>query len=125
LGQSADLGSVGHTTFRAPFAPVPFAALAGRRRGELFDPARITSIHPWHVAHGAEFEDVGQWKRPWYYPTPGEDMDAAVLRECKAVRESVGFQDARSEEHTSELQSRFDLVYRLLLEKTEVRQARD
>jgi sarcosine oxidase subunit alpha len=94
LGQSADLGSVGHTTFRAPFAPVPFAALAGRRRGELFDPARITSIHPWHVAHGAEFEDVGQWKRPWYYPKPGEDMDAAVLRECKAVRESVGFQDA-------------------------------
>jgi sarcosine oxidase subunit alpha len=85
---------VGHTTFRAPFAPVPFAALAGRRRGDLFDPARITSIHPWHVEHGAEFEDVGQWKRPWYYPQPGEDMDAAVQRECRAVRESVGFQDA-------------------------------
>ena len=93
LGES-DLGSVGHTTFRAPFAPVPFAALAGRRKGELFDPARITSIHPWHIDHGAEFEDVGQWKRPWYYPVDGEDMDAAVLRECKAVRESVGFQDA-------------------------------
>jgi sarcosine oxidase subunit alpha len=73
---------------------VPFAALAGRRKGELFDPARVTSIHPWHVAHGAEFEDVGQWKRPWYYPQPGEDMEAAVLREGKAVRESVGFQDA-------------------------------
>ncbi|GAA1556978.1 glycine cleavage T C-terminal barrel domain-containing protein [Brevibacterium picturae] len=93
LGET-DLGSVGHTTFRAPFAPVPFAALAGRRKGELFDPARITAIHPWHVAHGAEFEDVGQWKRPWYYPRPGEDMEAAVLREGKAVRESVGFQDA-------------------------------
>ena len=93
-GQTDDLGSVGHTTFRAPFAPVPFAALAGRRKGDLFDPARITSIHPWHVAHGAEFEDVGQWKRPWYYPRPGEDMDEAVLRECRAVRESVGFQDA-------------------------------
>lgn len=94
MGQSEDLGSVGHTTFRAPFAPVPFAALAGRRKGDLFDPARITSIHPWHVEHGAEFEDVGQWKRPWYYPLPGEDMDEAVLRECRAVRESVGFQDA-------------------------------
>lgn len=93
LGEN-DLGSVGHTTFRAPFAPVPFAALAGRRKGKLFDPARITSIHPWHIDHGAEFEDVGQWKRPWYYPQNGEDMDAAVLRECKAVRESVGFQDA-------------------------------
>ncbi|QCU78905.1 sarcosine oxidase subunit alpha family protein [Citricoccus sp. SGAir0253] len=88
-----DLGEVGTTTFRAPFTPVAFAAVAGRRRGELFDPARVTSIHPWHVAHGAEFEDVGQWKRPWYYPQPGEDMDAAVLRECKAVRESVGFLD--------------------------------
>jgi sarcosine oxidase subunit alpha len=94
LGETDDLGSVGHTTFRAPFAPVPFAALAGRRKGDLFDPARVTSIHTWHVEHGAEFEDVGQWKRPWYYPQPGEDMDAAVLRECRAVRESVGFQDA-------------------------------
>ena len=94
LGEADDLGQVGHTTFRAPFAPVPFAALAGRRKGELFDPARVTSIHSWHVAHGAEFEDVGQWKRPWYYPKPGEDMEAAVLREGKAVRESVGFQDA-------------------------------
>ena len=71
-----------------------FAALAGRERGELFDPARVTSIHPWHVAHGALFEDVGQWKRPWYYPQDGEDMDTAVLRECAAVRESVGFMDA-------------------------------
>ena len=39
------------------------------------------------------FEDVGQWKRPWYFPRPGEDMDAAVLRECAAVRTSVGFLD--------------------------------
>ncbi|GER24334.1 sarcosine oxidase subunit alpha [Zafaria cholistanensis] len=89
-----DLGQIGTTTFRAPFTPVAFTALAGRQRGELFDPARVTSIHPWHVAHGALFEDVGQWKRPWYYPAPGEDMDAAVLRECAAVRESVGFMDA-------------------------------
>jgi sarcosine oxidase subunit alpha len=55
LGETDDLGSVGHTTFRAPFAPVPFAALAGRRKGDLFDPARVTSIHTWHVEHGAEF----------------------------------------------------------------------
>lgn len=93
--QSAlDLGQVGTTTFRAPYTPVAFAALAGRRRGQLADPARRTAIHPWHVEHGAEFEDVGQWKRPWYYPQAGEDMDAAVLRECAAVRDSVGFMDA-------------------------------
>jgi len=91
---SRGIGEIGTTTYRAPFTPVAFAALAGRQRGELFDPARVTSIHPWHVAKGALFEDVGQWKRPWYYPQPGEDMDAAVLRECAAVRESVGFMDA-------------------------------
>ena len=50
-------------------------------------------MHDWHVAHGAVFEDVGQWKRPRYYPQPGEDMDAAVLRECAAVRDGVGILD--------------------------------
>ncbi|MBD7996421.1 (2Fe-2S)-binding protein [Arthrobacter sp. Sa2CUA1] len=89
-----DVGDIGTTSYRAPFTPVAFAALAGRQRGELFDPARLTSIHPWHVAHGALFEDVGQWKRPWFYPQGQEDMDAAVLRECAAVRNSVGFMDA-------------------------------
>ncbi|CAM3131538.1 Aminomethyltransferase [Arthrobacter ulcerisalmonis] len=88
------IGDIGTTTYRAPFTPVAFAALAGRQRGELFDPARVTSIHPWHVAKEALFEDVGQWKRPWYYPQAGEDMDTAVLRECAAVRDSVGFMDA-------------------------------
>ncbi|QMS56196.1 sarcosine oxidase subunit alpha family protein [Kocuria varians] len=92
--KTGDVAGIGTTTYRAPYTPVAFAALAGRRQGELFDPARLTSIHPWHVAHGALFEDVGQWKRPWYYPQPGEDMDAAVLRECAAVRTGVGFMDA-------------------------------
>lgn len=90
----ANPGQVGTTTFRAPYAPVAFAALAGRDRGELFDPERLTAIHPWHVAHGAEFELVGQWLRPWYYPRTGESMDDAVLRECAAVRTSVGMMDA-------------------------------
>ena len=87
-------GAIGATTFRAPFTPVAFAALAGRFRGDLFDAARTTSTHPWHEAHGALFEDVGQWKRPWYYPRPAEDLDAAVARECRAAREGVAFMDA-------------------------------
>ena len=87
-------GAIGTTTFRAPFTPVAFVALAGRARGELFDAARTTPAHAWHVEHGALFEDVGQWKRPWYYPRPGEDMDAAVARECRAAREGVAFMDA-------------------------------
>ena len=71
-----------------------FGSLAGRSLGVRFDPVRTTSIHPWHVAHGAVFEDVGQWKRPWFFPQGNEDMDAAVLRECAAVREGVGMMDA-------------------------------
>ncbi len=89
----ADIAEVGTTTFRAPYTPVTFAALAGRDRGELYDPVRVTAIHDWHVAQDAPFENVGQWKRPWYYPRAGEDMDTAVLRECHAVRTGVGIQD--------------------------------
>jgi len=68
--------------------------LPGPDRGALSDPVRTTTIHAWHVAHGAVFEDVGQWKRPWFYPRAGEDMDAAVLRECAAARDSVAMMDA-------------------------------
>ncbi|MGV9454844.1 sarcosine oxidase subunit delta family protein [Streptomyces sp. NPDC003635] len=89
-----DIAALGTTTFRPPYTPVSFAALAGRDRGALSDPVRTTALHGWHVAHGALFENVGQWKRPWYYPRDGEDMEAAVLRECAATRESVGFMDA-------------------------------
>ena len=46
-------------------------------------------MHDWHVAAGAVFEDVGQWKRPRYYPQPGEDMAPAVRRECLAVRDAA------------------------------------
>lgn len=87
-------GEVGTTTYRGPYVPASFALLAGRERGALFDPVRTTSVHPWHVEHGAVFENVGQWKRPWYYPRPGESMEAAVERECRAAREGVAVMDA-------------------------------
>jgi sarcosine oxidase subunit alpha len=90
----AEVGELGTTTFRPPYTPVAFAALAGRDRGHLHDPVRTTPLHEWHAAAGAVFEDVGQWKRPRYYPQPGEDMDAAVLRECRAARTSVAMMDA-------------------------------
>ncbi|WP_018334452.1 2Fe-2S iron-sulfur cluster-binding protein [Actinomycetospora chiangmaiensis] len=87
------VGALGTTTFRPPYTPVPFAALAGRDRGDLYDPVRTTPVHHHHVAAGAVFEDVGMWKRARYYPHPGEDMATAVLRECAAVRRSVGVMD--------------------------------
>ncbi|WP_340384578.1 sarcosine oxidase subunit delta family protein [Streptomyces sp. SS7] len=89
-----DVSALGTTTFRPPYVPVSFAALAGRDRGALSDPVRTTALHDWHVMQGALFENVGQWKRPWYYPLSGEDMETAVLRECAAAREGVAFMDA-------------------------------
>ena len=91
LGRPID--ELGTTTFRPPYTPVAFAALAGRNRGSLFDPERTTAVHAWHLGRGAVWEDVGQWKRPRYYPRPGEDMETAVLRECAAVRGGVGIMD--------------------------------
>jgi sarcosine oxidase subunit alpha len=88
------IADIGTATSRAPYTPVPFAALAGRERGELFDPARTTPVHSWHVEAGAEMEIVGQWLRPRYYPAPGENMEAAVARECRAAREGVAMIDA-------------------------------
>ena len=84
----------GTTIFRPMYTPVTFGALAGREAGHLFDPARLTAMHFWHVNHGAIFEDVGQWKRPWYFPKPGESMQQALNRECLATRRSVGILDA-------------------------------
>jgi len=88
------MSEVGTTTFRPAYTGVDFGALAGRENGGLFDPQRYTTIHDSHVAKGAEFELVGQWYRPWYYPKAGEDMHQAVHRECLATRTSLGMMDA-------------------------------
>ena len=88
------MGEVGLTTFRQPYTPVTFGTLAGLSRGALFDPVRHTPTHAWAETHGAVFEDVGLWKRARYFPQPGEDMHAAVARECRGVRQSVGLLDA-------------------------------
>jgi sarcosine oxidase subunit alpha len=89
-----DIPSTGTTMFRPAYTPVTFGALAGRELGELFDPERYTAMHRWHEENGAKWENVGQWKRPWYYPRAGESMQQAVDRECLTVRTSVGLLDA-------------------------------
>ena len=89
-----NIGEVGTTTFRPPYTPVTLGALAGRFVGEFSDPERKTPIHHWHQTAGCEWEDVGQWKRPWFYPQAGEDMHQAVNRECRAARNSIGILDA-------------------------------
>ena len=99
LGIVSDLldkkvNEVGTTIYRPPYAPLSFAAIAGRNSYEYYDPERKSPIHNWHITNGAVFEDVGQWKRPWYFPiNKDETMDEAVQRESKNVRENAGVLD--------------------------------
>ena len=90
----AQMGELGTTTFRPPYTPLTFGTIVGRNVGEYFDIFRKTPIHDWHVDNNAEFENVGQWKRAWYYLKEKEDMHQAVQRESKAARESAGILDA-------------------------------
>ncbi|MFH1795236.1 MAG: sarcosine oxidase subunit alpha [Pseudomonadota bacterium] len=89
-----DIPEIGLTTFRAPYTPVTFGSLVNHSKGRLFDPTRRTAFHAQEEKLGAVFEDVGQWKRAWYYPRAGEDMHAAVNRECATVRKAAGIFDA-------------------------------
>jgi sarcosine oxidase subunit alpha len=88
------IAQVGLTTFRMPYTPVTFGSFAGLSRGDLFDPVRCTPSHGWANARNAPFENVALWKRAHYFPRAGEGQHEAVVRECRAVRDSVGMFDA-------------------------------
>ena len=85
---------VGLTTFRPPYSPTTFGTFAGYHKDATFEVTRRTPIDPWAEAQGAVFEPVALWRRAWYFPKPGEDMHAAVARECRATRASLGIFDA-------------------------------
>jgi sarcosine oxidase subunit alpha len=87
------IAAVGTTTFRPPYTPVAFGALAGPETGKHFEPIRRTPLHDWHAAHGARFVEAGQWLRPRAYLRPGETFDAAWRREVLAVRGAAGICD--------------------------------
>ncbi len=88
------MGELGTTTFRPPYTPLTFGVIVGRNVGKFFDTIRRTPMHDWHAKHNAKFENVGQWKRAWYYPIENENMHGAVQRESKAARDSAGILDA-------------------------------
>ncbi len=88
------VSDIGLTTFRPPYTPQTFGALAGHAKDALFQPTRKTNIDGWADQNGAVFELVAQWRRARYFPKAGEDMHAAVNRECLAVRENLGIFDA-------------------------------
>jgi len=85
---------VGTTTFRPPYAPVEFGAIAGKRPGPQVFLYRRTPMTPWHEEAGAVMYEAGaRWRRPGYYPRPDEAMQDAINRECRAVRNAVGVYD--------------------------------
>jgi len=88
-----DIPNTGVTTFRPPFTPVSFGALAGGHVGPHFRAERRTPMHDWHAANGVEFMRAGAWLRPWYYRTHGEDADTAGIHEMRQVRGNVGMVD--------------------------------
>lgn len=88
-----DIPSTGTTTFRPPYTPVAFGALAGRRTGRHFRPERRTPMHDLHAANDAVFLTAGPWLRIWYFRHHGPDADAAYVHEMSQVRENVGMTD--------------------------------
>ncbi|WP_299670602.1 sarcosine oxidase subunit alpha family protein [uncultured Roseobacter sp.] len=90
----SNIPDVGTTTFRPPYTPISMGAIAGEARGAVFQPIRRTPMHDWHDANGAEWEPVGQWRRPYAYVREGESTHDAVMRETKNARENLGLLDA-------------------------------
>ena len=77
---------IGLTTFRPPLHAGDLRhARRTCRAATCSIPIRKTPMHDWAVAQGAVFEDVGQWKRAWYFPQPGEEH-AAGRRRASAGR---------------------------------------
>ena len=87
------LSDVGTTTFRPPYTPVAFGAIAGHAHGAHVEPTRRTPMHAWHAGRGARFVNAGLWKRPHSYPRSGESEDDAANREARNVRANVGVVD--------------------------------
>lgn len=91
--QDSTIAAAGTTTFRPPYTPISFGAVAGRECGRHFRPTRLTPIHDWHVEHGAVLSETGAWMRPQYYPRAGESPEQACVREAAHVRVEVGMVD--------------------------------
>ncbi len=94
LQKGVPLQEIGTTTFRSPYTPVSFGAIGGLREESVLFPYRHTPVTQWNKDNGAVMYEAGaRWRRPGYFPKPGEGLQDAVNRECRAVREGVGVYD--------------------------------
>ena len=85
--------TIGHTTFRPPYTPIPLSGLAGARIGRHMKPLRRTPLHRVFEKMGCVFQKSGDWLYSRYFPQCDETLEQAVDREVRAVRENVGFVD--------------------------------
>ena len=120
---------IGTTTFRPPYTPVEFGAIAGSRHGITVLPFRHTPMTEWHQQNGAVMYEAGaRWRRPGYYPKSGESMDEAVRRECRAVRTQVGMYDGsplgKFELRGEDVVKMLNLVYTNNFERLKIGQGR-
>ncbi len=72
---------VGTTVWRPPYAPITLGALGGR----IHEPARVSSIQPWHEANGVTPILAGAWIRPEHYGNPESEV--------RNTRANVGITD--------------------------------
>ena len=85
---------VGTTTFRPPYTPVSFGAIGGLCGDTVVLPYRHTPVTRWNLERRACMYEAGaRWRRPGYFPRGDENLQEAVNRECRAVRESAGVYD--------------------------------
>jgi len=89
-----EIPQVGTTTFRPPYHPISFGAIAGEARGDLFKPIRKSPIHDWIDSNGGHWEPVADWHRPYCFVRNDETVQQAVTREINNTRTAVGLLDA-------------------------------
>ena len=91
--QGIAIPEAGLTTFRPPYTPVTMGLLAGAGAKDAGAHVRRLALYHLHAAKNPIWQPLGYWFRPRAYPTGGETLAQAALREAKAVRTNVGMTD--------------------------------
>jgi sarcosine oxidase subunit alpha len=91
--QGVAIPEAGLTTFRPPYTPVTMGLIAGAGAKDAGAHVRRLALYDLHAAKNPIWQPLGYWFRPRAYPTGGESLAQAALREAKAVRNNVGMTD--------------------------------
>ena len=87
-------GAIGTTTYRPPYVPLSFGAIAGKDTGEVLLPSRRTALTDRIEAAGAVMFEAGAgYRRPSFFPRAGESAEQAIAREALAGRTAAGIYD--------------------------------